>query len=194
MHFPLLRPDFKFRYLLGWNLGKSEKVSEPHLLHLCLNLEHTHLLPEWISEHLLRVKPNNSPFLQNWGGGGGGRVILFMESLVQNIKAREANGLATALGGGPNGNKLRKREILEKMDLEVSKPNSIPTFFCSDQLSLRAVTNTWCLELSALTQFSQIPKNMFLLSPNIKRSSGKKTAKIEIKASGEERVTLRVCL
>ncbi|KAG5206955.1 hypothetical protein JEQ12_018528 [Ovis aries] len=33
-------------------------------------------------------------------------------------KAREANGLATASEGGQKGNKLRKREILQKMDME----------------------------------------------------------------------------
>ena len=59
---------------------------------------------------------------------------MFMESFIQNRKAREANGLATASGGGQKGNKLRKREILQKMDMEVSQPNSTPTLFGRDQL------------------------------------------------------------
>lgn len=57
-----------------------------------------------------------------------------MESFVQNRKAREANGLATVSGGGQKGKKLRKREILQKMDMEVSQPNSTPTLFGRDQL------------------------------------------------------------
>ena len=66
---------------------------------------------------------------------------MFMESFVQNRKAREANGLATASGGGQKGNKLRKREILQKMDMEVSQPNSTPTSSTVTNFA-KAITNT----------------------------------------------------
>lgn len=82
-------------------------------------------------------------------------MILLMEFSAQNIKAMETKGLATASGGGQKENKLREREILEKMDLEINKHSSIPTFSICEKPSLRVTTKP----MTITTSFNPILPN-----------------------------------
>lgn len=143
---PDLNQTFKFCYLLRCNLGQWVSSSLCLSFSICVK-SRTYLLITLMNTWAPTcARPNNSSLLQELGTGGW-QVTLFMESLAQHIKAREGQRPCDSLSSRTKGEgSKRKGDCGENGPggTQGPNPNSIPSFFRWNFLSLRDITNT-CL-------------------------------------------------